>query len=241
VAAGAAARASGGTVPGSRDPLVLVVDDEASVRQALERALRLEGFAVSTAADGRAALAEVAARPPAVIVLDVTMPELDGIAVVRRLRDDGRELPICILSARDEVTDRVAGLQAGADDYLVKPFAIAELTARLHALLRRRGSEGTAPLVVADLVVDPGRRVVTRAGRELELTRREFELLEAFARHPGQVLSRDQLLRMVWGYATEVETNVVDVFVGYLRRKMESEGAPRMLRTVRGVGWALRP
>ena len=181
-------------------------------------------------------------RPPAAIVLDVTMPQLDGIAVVRRLREAGDDVPVCILSARDEVTDRVAGLQAGADDYLVKPFAIAELTARLHALLRRRGlGEGTSPLAVGDLVVDPGRRVVTRAGRELELTRREFELLEAFARHPGQVLSRDQLLRMVWGYATEVETNVVDVFVGYVRRKMEAEGEPRMLRTVRGVGWALRP
>ena len=139
------------------------------------------------------------------------------------------------------MTDRVAGLQAGADDYLVKPFAIAELTARLHALLRRRGSDGTAPLMVGDLVVDPGRRVVARGGRELDLTRREFELLEAFARHPGQVLSRDQLLRMVWGYATEVETNVVDVFVGYVRRKMEADGEPRMLRTVRGIGWALRP
>jgi DNA-binding response OmpR family regulator len=196
---------------------------------------------VSTAADGRAALEEIAARPPAVVVLDVTMPVLDGIGVVRRLRDDGHDLPICILSARDDVTDRVAGLQAGADDYLIKPFAIAELTARLHALLRRRGSTGTTPLVVGDLVVDPARRVVTRAGRELDLTRREFELLEAFARHPGSVLSREQLLRIVWGYATDVETNVVDVFVGYVRRKMEDAGEPRMLRTVRGVGWALRP
>ena len=203
------------------EPLVLVVDDEATVRQALERALRLEGFAVSTAAGGRAALEEVAARPPAVVVLDVMMPDLDGVSVVRKMRADGVDVPVCILSARDEVDDRVAGLQAGADDYLVKPFALAELTARLNALLRRRGSDAAGPLVVGDLVIDPRRHVVTRGGRTLEPTRREFELLEVFARHPGQVLSRDQLLTQVWGYATDVETNVVDVFVGYVRRKLE--------------------
>jgi len=223
------------------EPLVLVVDDEATVRQALERALRLEGFAVSTAAGGRAALEEVAARPPAVVVLDVMMPDLDGVSVVRRMRADGVDVPVCILSARDEVDDRVAGLQAGADDYLVKPFAIAELTARLQALLRRRGTAGTGPLVVGDVVVDARRHVATRSGRDLGLTRREFDLLEVFARHPGQVLSRDQLLRLVWGYASDVETNVVDVFVGYLRRKLEAGGEPRTLHTVRGVGWALRP
>src|SRR3954453_8480877 len=160
------------------EPLVLVVDDEATVRRALERALRLEGFAVSTAAGGREALAAVAQRPPAVVVLDVMMPDLDGVAVVRRMRADGVDVPGCILSARDGVAGRVAGLQAGADDSLVKPFAIAELTARLHALLRRRGSEGAAPLVVGALVVDPRRHVATRAGRALEPTRREFELLE---------------------------------------------------------------
>ena len=223
------------------EPLVLVVDDEATVRQALERALRLEGFAVSTAAGGRAALEEVAVRPPAVVVLDVMMPDLDGVSVVRRMRADGVDVPVCILSARDEVDDRVAGLQAGADDYLVKPFALAELTARLNALLRRRGSDAAGPLVVGDLVIDPRRHIVTRGGRTLEPTRREFELLEVFARHSGQVLSRDQLLTQVWGYATDVETNVVDVFVGYVRRKLESAGEPRMLHTVRGVGWVLRP
>ena len=222
-------------------PLVLVVDDEASVREALERALRLEGFAVQTAGGGRAALEAVRARPPAVIVLDVTMPDLDGVAVVRRLRADGLDVPVCILSARDDVDDRVRGLQAGADDYLVKPFALAELTARLHALLRRHGVSGDGPLVVDELVVDPRRRVATRAGRDLELTPREFALLEVFARHPGIALSREQLLALVWGYAVEVETNVVDVFVGYLRRKLEAGGAPRLLQTVRGVGWALRP
>jgi DNA-binding response OmpR family regulator len=223
------------------EPQVLVVDDEASVRNALERALRLEGFAVSTAAGGREALAAVAQRPPSVIVLDVTMPDVDGVSVVRRLRADGLDVPVCILSARDDVADRVAGLQAGADDYLVKPFAIAELTARLHALLRRRGEPGPGPLIVGDLVVDPRRHVATSAGRDLELTRREFDLLEALARHQGQVLSREQLLRLVWGYAADVETNVVDVFVGYLRRKLEAAGEPRTLRTVRGVGWVLRP
>jgi DNA-binding response OmpR family regulator len=223
------------------EPLVLVVDDEATVRQALERALRLEGFAVSTAADGHEALAAVAQRPPSVIVLDVMMPGLDGVSVVRRLRGDGIDVPVCMLSARDEVEDRVAGLQAGADDYLVKPFAIAELTARLEALLRRGGGDGAGPHVAGDVVVDPRRHVATRAGRELGLTRREFDLLDVFVRHPGQVLSRDQLLTLVWGYTTDVETNVVDVFVGYLRRKLEAGGEPRILHTVRGVGWALRP
>jgi DNA-binding response OmpR family regulator len=223
------------------EPRVLVVDDDASVRQALERALRLEGFAVSTATGGREALALVAERPPAVIVLDVTMPDMDGIAVVRRLRADGLDLPVCILSARDEVDDRVAGLQAGADDYLVKPFALAELTARLQALLRRRGVSSGAALELGDLVVDPRSHVATRGGRDLELTRREFELLETFARHPRQVLSRDQLLDQVWGYTFDADTNVADVFVGYVRRKLEAGGEGRMLHTVRGVGWALRP
>ncbi len=196
---------------------------------------------MSTAAGGREALEAVAQRPPAVIVLDVTMPDLDGVTVVKRLRAGGIDVPVCILSARDEVEDRVSGLQAGADDYLVKPFAISELTARLQALLRRRGGTGTGPLMVGDVVVDARRHVATRTGRDLELTRREFDLLEVFARHPGQVLSRDQLLRLVWGYASDVETNVVDVFVGYVRRKLEAAGEPRMLHTVRGVGWALRP
>jgi len=224
----------------ARDPLVLVVDDEATVRQALERALSLEGFAVATAAGGLEALDAVGRMPPAAVILDVTMPDLDGVSVVRRLRADGVDVPVCILSARDEVADRVAGLEAGADDYLVKPFAIAELTARLNALLRRRGTNGAGPHVVGDVVIDPRRHLATRSGRELDLTRREFELLETFARHPGQVLSRDQLLELVWGYATSVETNVVDVFVGYLRRKLEGDGEPRILHTVRGVGWALR-
>ncbi|MFN8174991.1 MAG: response regulator transcription factor [Solirubrobacteraceae bacterium] len=217
------------------------MDDEASVRQSLERALRLEGFDVATAAGGREALEAIGRRPPSVVVLDVTMPGMDGVSVVRRIRADGLDVPVCILSARDEIDDRVAGLQAGADDYLVKPFAVAELTARLAALLRRRGAPVPGPLVVDELVVDPGRRVATRGGRELGLTRREFDLLETFARHPGQVLSREQLLEQVWGYGFDVETNVADVFVGYLRRKLEAGGEPRLIHTARGVGWALRP
>jgi two-component system, OmpR family, response regulator PrrA len=196
---------------------------------------------VRVADGGQAALRSVAEHPPAAIVLDVAMPDLDGVSVVRRLRAGGCDLPVCILSALDEVSDRVAGLQAGADDYVVKPFAVAELSARLHALLRRHRVEGNAPIVAGELVVDPRRRHVTRAGRELELTRREFDLLEAFARHPGQVLTRDQLLRQVWGYTFDVQTNVVDVFVGYLRRKLEADGGVRILHTVRGVGFALRP
>ena len=229
-------------------PLILVVDDEAPIREALERALRLEGFAVECAPGGRTALEAVAHRPPAAIVLDVTMPDMNGRAVCARLRADGIRTPIMILSARDEVEDRVAGLQAGADDYLVKPFAVEELVARLQALLRRSAaengdgdaSETVTELVVGDLVVDLAGRTVTRGGREIELTRREFELIEVFARNPGIVLERDRLLELVWGYDWAADTNVVDVFVSYLRRKMEAEDEPRMIQTVRGVGFVLR-
>jgi DNA-binding response OmpR family regulator len=221
------------------EPAVLVVDDEAAIREALERALRLEGFAVRTAAGGIEALEEIGRDQPAVVLLDVTMPDLDGVQVIKRLRGQGSDIPICVLSARNEVDDRVRGLQAGADDYLVKPFALEELVARLHALLRRR-PEAPAPRTVGDLHVDPTRRIARRGDRELELTRREFELLEAFVRHPGMVLSRGQLLEIVWGYDFEVDTNVVDVFVGYLRRKLESAGEPRLIQTVRGVGFVLR-
>ena len=169
------------------------------------------------------------------------MPGLSGVEVVGRLRSDGFRMPVCMLSARDEVDDRVAGLRAGADDYVVKPFSVRELAARLHALVRLHEASGNGVLAVGDLVVDPGRRVATRAGRDLELSTREFDLLWAFLRNPSQVLSRVQLLDQVWGYTWETETNVVDVFVGYLRRKMEAGGEPRMLHTVRGVGFVLRP
>ena len=174
-------------------------------------------------------------------MLDVVLPDIDGRTVAARLRASGDETPICILSARDEVADRVAGLQAGADDYLVKPFAIEELVARLHALLRRGAPRaGGAVLAVGDLRIDPARRTATRGELALELTRREFDLLEALARHAGLVLSRTQLLEQVWGYDWEADGNVVDVFVGYLRRKLEAGGGERIIHTVRGVGFVLR-
>jgi DNA-binding response OmpR family regulator len=222
------------------EPLVLVVDDDEDIRTALERALRLEGFAVRVAEGGRRALELVAQDRPGVMVLDVVMPDLSGISVVARMRARGDDTPICILSARDEVEDRVAGLEAGADDYVVKPFDIGELAARLRALLRRMPSGAGEPIRVGDLVVDPARRSVHRGDRAVELTRREFELLEELARHRNVVLSRGQLLERVWGYDFEVDGNVVDVFVGYLRRKLEAGGEPRMIHTVRGVGFVLR-
>jgi DNA-binding response OmpR family regulator len=222
------------------DPDVLVVDDEAAIRDALRRGLTFEGFRVRTASGGWAAVQAVTRQEPDVLVLDVGMPDLDGVRVIRRLRGDGFDVPICVLSARREVEDRVAGLQAGADDYLVKPFHLDELVARLHALLRRRPEHTGAPLTVGDLRLDPAGRAARRGTRDLVLTRREFDLLETFARHPGIVLSRPQLLSMVWGYDFEVDGNVVDVFVGYLRRKLEEGGEPRVLQTVRGIGFTLR-
>jgi DNA-binding response OmpR family regulator len=222
-------------------PTVLVVDDDESIRTALERALRLEGFAVELAGGGGRALEAVDELRPDVIVLDVVMPDISGVTVTTRLRGRGIETPICMLSARDEVEDRVAGLAAGADDYVVKPFELEELVARLRALLRRVPSTQAELLRVGDLMVDPPRRDVRRGGREIELTRREFELLEELARHPGMVLSRAQLLERVWGYDFETDGNVVDVFVGYLRRKLEADGEPRIIQTVRGVGFVLRP
>jgi DNA-binding response OmpR family regulator len=225
----------------ARLPRVLVVDDDEAIRTALERALALEGFVVSTVDGGGAALDVVDTDVPDVVVLDVVMPDIDGVAVTRTLRAQGLQLPILILSALDEVGDRVAGLQAGADDYLVKPFAVDELVARLRALLRRRTEPVSVPLRVGDVEVDPARHVARRRDRDLELTRREFELLETFVRHAGIVLSRPQLLDQVWGYDFAVDGNVVDVFVGYLRRKLEAAGEPRILRTVRGVGFVLKP
>jgi two-component system response regulator PrrA len=222
------------------EPLVLVVDDDEEIRKALERALRLEGLAVRVADGGHAALQLVEQERPGVMVLDMVMPDLSGISVVTRMRARGNDTPICILSARDEVEDRVAGLEAGADDYVVKPFDIGELAARLRALLRRMPAGDGEPIRVGDLLVDPARRSVQRAGRPVELTRREFELLEELARHRNVVLSRGQLLERVWGYDFEVDGNVVDVFVGYLRRKLEADGEARMIHTVRGVGFVLR-
>ena len=221
-------------------PTVLVVDDDPGIREALDRALRLEGFAVSTSPDGESALLATEADGPDLMVLDLGLPGTSGIEVIRNLRRTGHDLPICVLSARDEVADRVEGLRAGADDYVVKPFELDELVARLQALLRRRPSEVSTPIQVGELRIDPARRQVRLGQRELELTAREFELLEVLARHPGIVLSRAQLLEQVWGYTFEVEGNVVDQFISYLRRKTEEGGEPRIIHTVRGVGFVLR-
>ena len=225
----------------ARRPEVLVVDDDRGVRQALDLGLGLEGFTVRLAADGPSALQLTAQRLPSVILLDVMMPGLSGVEVVRRLRAQGRTLPVCMLSARDEVDDRVAGLAAGADDYVVKPFSIAELAARLHALVRLHESAAHRHLALGDLAIEPARRTATRAGQDLDLTTREFDLLLVLAQHPGQVLSRSQLLEQVWGYTWDVDTNVVDVFIGYLRKKLEAHGGTRVLQTVRGIGFVLRP
>ncbi|MEV0206629.1 response regulator transcription factor [Streptomyces sp. NPDC050788] len=218
---------------------VLVVDDDPAIRRSLERGLRLSGFKVRTAEGGHEALAAIGQAPPDVLVLDVSMPEMSGIEVCERLRGDGQDLPVLMLSALDETSDRIAGLQAGGDDYLVKPFALQELVLRLHALLRRRPPAGEV-LRVAGLVIDPAARTAERDGRPLELTRREFELLEVLARNTGLVLTRDQLLERVWGYDFDVRTDAVDTFVSYLRRKLEADGRPRLVHTVRGVGFVLR-
>jgi two-component system response regulator PrrA len=224
----------------ARPSRVLVVDDDAAIRRSLERGLRLNGFAVSLAEGGQAALGRVAEAPPDVIVLDVSMPDVSGTEVCRRLRDAGDGTPVLMLSALDETSDRISGLQAGADDYLVKPFALQELVLRLHALLRRRPPSPTDLLRVGDLVIDPAAHTVAYRGTPVELTRREFDLLEVLARNAGLVLTRDQLLDRVWGYDFDVRTDVVDTFVSYLRRKLEAGGGPRLVHTVRGVGFVLR-
>jgi len=220
---------------------VLVVDDDDALRAAVVQGLGWEGLVAEGVSSGEDALAEIVPGVTDAMVLDVGLPGISGIEVVRRLRIGGSALPVCILSARDEVDDRVAGLAAGADDYMVKPFSIGELAARVKALVRLRAVQAQRPLEVGDLVVDGGTRSAVRGGRELGLTLREFDLLEAFVRHPQQILTRDQLLEQVWGYTWDVESNVVDVFVGYLRRKLEADGEPRILHTVRGVGFVLRP
>jgi DNA-binding response OmpR family regulator len=221
-------------------PLVLLVDDDAAIRRTMTVGLELEGFDIVCASGGRAALEAVKAVRPAVMLLDLTMPDLDGLEVLRRLRSAGDDVPVCVLSAREQVADRVRGLEAGADDYVVKPFALEEVSARLHALLRRRPPAETARLVVGDLELDPAAFTARRGGRDLGLTRREFELLHLFMRHPGEVLDRRRLHEEIWRYTFDPGTNVTDVFVGYLRRKLEADGEPRVLHTVRGVGFVLR-
>jgi DNA-binding response OmpR family regulator len=226
---------------GAEPPVVLLVDDDPSIRRTVAIGLELEGFQVVGASGGRAALAAAPSVRPAVILLDLGMPDLDGLEVLRQLRGGGDDVPVCVLSARDEVDDRVRGLEAGADDYVVKPFALEEVTARLHALLRRRPSGCDAVLKVGDLEIDPRSHAARRAGRELRLTRREFELLHFFMSHPGEVLDRRRLHEHVWGYTFDPGTNVADVFVSYLRRKLEAGGESRVLHTVHGVGFLLRP
>jgi two-component system response regulator MprA len=221
---------------------VLVVDDEPAVRVALERALRLEHYDVELAADGREALERLAnGTPPDAVVLDVAMPFVDGLEVCRRLREAGDRTPVLMLTARDAVDDRVAGLDAGADDYLVKPFALKELKARLRALLRRTGNDGPGRLLrFGDLELDPVAYEVRRGERPIELSRTEFHLLALFLEHPRQVLTRSQIFERVWGYDFGAGSNALGVYVGYLRRKTEAGGEARLLHTVRGVGYVLR-
>jgi two-component system response regulator MprA len=220
---------------------VLVVEDEPAVRESLERVLRHDGFEVDVAGDGREAIRRLAVVRPDAVLLDVLLPELDGLEVCRRMRDTGDRTPVLMLTARDGVGDRVAGLEAGADDYLPKPFALDELLARLRALLRRSGWEGERrTLRFADLELDPSAHEAHRGGRPIELTRTEFLLLELFLRHPRQVLTRAQIFDRVWGYDFGPSSNSLEVYVGYLRRKTEAAGEPRLLHTIRGVGYVLK-
>jgi two-component system response regulator MprA len=220
---------------------VLVVDDERAVRDSLRRALELEGYDVDLAADGEEALERLAQNgEPDAVVLDILMPKMDGLEVCRRLRREGHRLPVLMLTARDEVENRVAGLDAGADDYVTKPFALEELLARLRALLRRTTSGSGEVLRFADLELDPKTREVRRAGEPIELTRTEFSLLELFLLNPRQVLTRSVIFERVWGYDFGFSSNSLDVYIGYLRRKTEAGERSRLIQTVRGVGYALR-
>ena len=220
---------------------ILVVDDERAVRESLRRALELEGYEIELAEDGAQALERLESDPePDAMVLDVLMPRMDGLEVSRTLRRSGSRLPILMLTARTQVEDRVEGLDAGADDYLTKPFALEELLARVRALLRRTSDGSGERLEFADLVLDPGTREVTRGGERIELTRTEFSLLELFLLNPRQVLTRSLIFERVWGYDFGFASNSLDVYIGYLRRKTEAGGRPRLIHTVRGVGYALR-
>jgi DNA-binding response OmpR family regulator len=219
---------------------VLVVEDDDDIAQVLQRSLRLEGYEVKLAEDGVRALEEAHAFLPDVVILDLGLPRLDGIDVAKRMRDDGDDVPILILTARDALENRVEGLDVGADDYLVKPFERQELLARLRALLRRRPPRGMAPLRVGDLMLNPDTHEVSRGDRAIDLTQREFELLEYLMRNERLVISRQKLLDEVWGYDPFSITNTIEVFVSNLRRKLEADGEPRLLHTVRGAGYVLR-
>lgn len=220
-------------------PRLLAVDDDPEILDLLDRGLKIEGFDVRVASDGESALKSLAEHPTDVVVLDVMMPGLDGLAVIQRIRETS-DLPVLFLSARERVRDRIAGLDAGGDDYLPKPFAFGELVARLRALLRRPGTPDSNRLVFADLQLDEAARRVTRAGAVMPLTATEFDLLRVFMREPRRVLSRERLLEAAWGFAPDTISNVVDVYVGYLRRKLEADGRPRLIWTIRGAGYVLR-
>ncbi len=230
-----------GVNPGPR-PRVLVVDDDRAVRESLRRSLEFNGYDVSLAGDGAEALASISGIRPDAVVMDVMMPRLDGLEATRALRTAGHDVPILVLTARDAVGDRVEGLDAGADDYLTKPFALAELLARLRALLRRtvQSEDAEEVLTFADLSMDVATREVRRGERSIELTRTEFTLLEMFLRRPRRVLERSFILEEVWGYDFPTTANSLEVYVGYLRRKTEAEGEPRLIHTVRGVGYVLK-
>ena len=219
---------------------ILVVEDDGAVRRAVERALTFEGYDVTTARDGAEALTVVLNEQLDAIVLDVMMPIVDGLEACRRIRARGDTTPILILTARTEVTDRVAGLDAGADDYLVKPFALEELLARLRALLRRSAGSVAEVMKVGDLVMDTGAREVRRGDVPLSLTKTEFDLLELLMSNPGIVMGRDTIYDRIWGYDFETSSNSLDVYIGYLRRKTEAGNAPRLIQTVRGVGYVIR-
>ena len=225
----------------SQDAKVLIAEDDRSVRQSLQRALRYEGYDISLAVDGAEALEAVKDDRPDVLILDIMMPYVDGLSVCRRIRAKGDDLPILMLTAKHEITDRVAGLDAGADDYLVKPFALEELLARLRALLRRTApEEAGGTLTFADLTLDPATRRVERNGHLIDLTKTEFDLLELLMLNAGIVLTRDVIYERIWGYDFGTSSNSLDVYIGYLRRKTEAEGEPRLIHTVRGVGYTLR-
>lgn len=222
---------------------ILVVDDDRAVRESLRRSLSFNGYTVDLAEDGVEALEAITHERPDAVVLDVMMPRLDGLEVCRQLRSTGDDLPILVLTARDSVSERVAGLDAGADDYLPKPFALEELLARLRALLRRTGPEETtenAIMTFGDLTLDPATREVYRGKRAISLTRTEFALLEMLIANPRRVLTRSRILEEVWGFDFPTSGNALEVYVGYLRRKTEAEGEPRLIHTVRGVGYVLR-
>lgn len=220
---------------------ILIAEDDRSVRQSLQRALRYEGYEVGVATDGAEALEAVAEERPDLLILDIMMPHVDGLSVCRRIRAKGDDLPILMLTAKYEVSDRVVGLDAGADDYLVKPFALEELLARLRALLRRTAPEDLGDtLRYADLTLDPATRRVERNGRPVELTKTEFDLLELLMLNAGIVLTREVIYERIWGYDFGTSSNSLDVYIGYVRRKIEAEGEPRLIHTVRGVGYVLR-